>query len=184
MLEGSHAMKRPQIWRRERIGRIALSLTLVPAILGVGLFLGFAYISTAQPELTDYVNPFIGTAPGGSQFGFSGDSGDVFPGATYPAGMVQWSPDTSSNIPGGYYYPDSTIKGFSLTHFSGRGCTAYQDIPFMPYVGSLNVSPAADSSLYTSHFSHSSEQAHPGYYQVHLDTPNTGVELSVTEHTG
>jgi predicted alpha-1,2-mannosidase len=177
-------MKRPPLLRNARIGRVLLALLLVPALLGVGLLLGFAYLTTAQPELTDYVNPFIGTAPGGSHFGFRGDSGDVFPGATYPAGMVQWSPDTTSNIPGGYYYPDSTIKGFSLTHFSGRGCTAYQDIPFMPYVGSLNVSPAADRSLYQSRFSHSSEYAHPGYYRVHLNASNTDVELSVTAHTG
>ncbi len=34
--------------------------------------------------LTRYVNPFIGTASGGSHFWFSGDSGDTFPGATYP----------------------------------------------------------------------------------------------------
>ncbi len=177
-------MKRPRLWHRQRIGRIALSLALIPAILGLALLLGFAYLTSAQPELTDYVNPFIGTAPGGSQFGFTGDSGDVFPGATYPAGMVQWSPDTTSNLPGGYYYPDTTIKGFSLTHFSGRGCTVYQDVPFMPYVGSLNVTPAANRSLYQSSFSHSSEYAHPGYYRVHLNAPNTDVELSVTEHTG
>ncbi|MEO8972372.1 MAG: GH92 family glycosyl hydrolase [Ktedonobacteraceae bacterium] len=176
-------MKRPQLPRNEKIKRITLALMLIPALLGVSLLFGFTY-NFAPPELTDYVNPLIGTAPGGSKFGFSGDSGDVFPGATYPAGMMQWSPDTTSNIPGGYNYADSTIKGFSLTHFSGRGCTAYQDIPFMPYVGALTVSPAADRSLYQSSFSHSSENAHPGYYQVHLNTPNVGVELSVTERTG
>jgi predicted alpha-1,2-mannosidase len=176
-------MKRPQLLRSEKVRRIILALVLVPALLGLSLLLGFTNIPT-QPELTDYVNPFIGIAPGGGHFGFTGDSGDVFPGATYPAGMMQWSPDTTSNLPGGYYYPDSTIKGFSLTHFSGRGCTVYQDIPFMPYVGSLNVSPATDSSLYQSSFSHSSESAHPGYYQVHLNTPNVGVALSVTQRTG
>lgn len=176
-------MKRPGLPRSEKVMSIAFVLVLLPALLGLSLLSGFTNIPT-QPELTDYVNPFIGTAPGGSKFGFSGDSGDVFPGATYPAGMMQWSPDTTSNIPGGYNYADSTIKGFSLTHFSGRGCTVYQDIPFMPYIGSLNVSPAADSSLYQSSFSHSSEYAHPGYYQVHLNTPNVEVALSVTERTG
>src|SRR5579863_1872162 len=54
----------------------------------------------------------------------------------------------------------------------------------MPYVGSLNVSPAAESSLYQSKFSHSLEYAHPGYYQVRLTTPNVEVALSVTERTG
>ncbi|HZR45053.1 MAG TPA: hypothetical protein VFB12_33370, partial [Ktedonobacteraceae bacterium] len=76
-------------------------------------------VAATDPHVTQYVNPFVGTSPGGSNFGFGGDSGDTFPGAAYPLGMVQWSPDTPSNLPGGYYYPDTTIKGFSLTHFSG-----------------------------------------------------------------
>jgi len=99
-------------------------------------------------------------------------------------GMVQWSPDTVSNPPGGYSYNDTKIKDFSLTHFSGRGCQVYQDFPFMPYVGSVSSSPAADGSPYYSGFSHTSEFARPGYYQVHLDGPNVTVELSVTPHTG
>lgn len=135
-------------------------------------------------NLTRYVNPFIGTATGGSHFGFSGNSGDTFPGATYPMGMVQWSPDTVSNLPGGYYYPDTAIKGFSLTHFSGRGCQAYQDIPFMPYVGMVTSSPYADPANFYARFSHSNEQAHPGYYGVALDASHVKVELTVSPHTG
>jgi predicted alpha-1,2-mannosidase len=134
--------------------------------------------------LTRYVNPFIGTANGGSHFGFSGDSGDTFPGATYPLGMMQWSPDTLSNLPGGYYYPDTRIKGFSLTHFSGRGCLAYQDIPFMPYVGQVTSSPYAHPANYYSRFSHRNEEAHPGYYGVYLDDSRVKVELTVSPHTG
>jgi predicted alpha-1,2-mannosidase len=99
-------------------------------------------------------------------------------------GMVQWSPDTVSNPPGGYSYNDSETKGLSLTHFSGRGCQVYQDFPFMPYVGSISNSPATHGSLYYSGFSHSSEIARPGYYRVHLDGPNVTAELSVTPHTG
>src|SRR5262249_1382664 len=120
-------------------------------------------VRAADLELTHYVNPFIGTAPGGSSFGFRGDSGNTFPGGAYPMGMVQWSPDTPSHLPGGYYYPDSTITGFGLTHYSGRGCLAYQDIPFLPSVGPVTASPATSGSTYWSRFSHSTESAHPGY---------------------
>ncbi len=134
--------------------------------------------------LTQYVNPFIGTSPGSGDPGFPNDSGDTFPGASYPLGMLQWSPDTPTNIPGGYYYPDTTIKDLSLTHFSGRGCQVYQDIPFMPYVGTLAASPATHRSLYFSHFSHINESAQPGFYSVHLDDPNVDAELTVTPHTG
>ena len=99
-------------------------------------------------------------------------------------GMVQWSPDTISNPPGGYSYDDSRIKGLSLTHFSGRGCQVYQDFPFMPYVGDISSSPATHGPLFFSSFSHGGEVARPGYYKVHLDGPNVTAELSVTPHTG
>jgi predicted alpha-1,2-mannosidase len=134
-------------------------------------------------NLTELVNPFIGTAPSPSPCEVA-CSGDVFPGAAYPMGMVQWSPDTISNPPGGYSYPDSVIKDLSLTHFSGRGCQVYQDFPFMPYVGNVSVSPSANSSFYYSEFSHSQESARPGFYRVHLEGPNVTVSLSATPHTG
>jgi predicted alpha-1,2-mannosidase len=149
-----------------------------------GLTAKVRVVAPSTFQLTQYVNPFIGTSPGGSSFGFGGDSGNTFPGATYPMGMLQWSPDTTSHLPGGYSYPDTTIKGFSLTHFSGRGCTVYQDIPFMPFVGTVKVSPATYGSTFYSRFSHSSESAHPGYYRVHLDGPNVTVALSVLQRTG
>ncbi len=177
-------MKIPGVFRISLLLGIALVLALIVVSRLIPINHNVRLVASSNLNLTQYVNPFIGTAPGGSSFGFSGDSGDTFPGATYPMGMVQWSPDTTSNLPGGYYYPDSTIKGFSLTHFSGRGCTVYQDIPFMPYVGTIDVSPATHSSTYNSRFSHSSESAHPGYYRVHLDGPNVKVELSVTRRTG
>ncbi len=139
---------------------------------------------TPSENLTQFVNPFIGT-DNSSPYPCQGAcGGDTFPGAAYPMGMVQWSPDTTSNPPGGYFYGDSMIKDFSLTHFSGRGCQVYQDFPFMPYVGDFSVSPAVNAPLYYSAFSHSSEVARPGYYAVHLDGPNVTVELGVTLHTG
>ena len=58
-------------------------------------------------DYTSYVNPFIGT-----DF-----TGNTYPGAQAPFGMVQLSPD--NGLPGwdrisGYFYPDSTIAGFTL----------------------------------------------------------------------
>ncbi|MDG6915167.1 MAG: GH92 family glycosyl hydrolase [Nitrososphaerota archaeon] len=140
----------------------------------------FGVAAAPSVNLTRLVNPFIGTSDSAGPLG----AGDTFPGADYPMGMVQWSPDTVSNPPGGYDYNDTTIKDFSLTHFSGRGCQVYQDFPFMPFVGEVTVSPASDPSAYYSAFSHSTESARPGYYQVHLDTPNVTVQLSATPHTG
>jgi predicted alpha-1,2-mannosidase len=130
------------------------------------------------------VNPLVGTAPfPGANFGFGGNAGDNFPGADWPRGMFQFSPDTPSNLPGGYYYLDNTIKGFSVRHFSGRGCTAYQDFAFMPFVGSVLTSPATDTATYLAGFSHTNESAAPGYYSVLLSN-NVQVELTVTPRTG
>lgn len=134
-------------------------------------------------SLTDYVNPLIGTAPTGNGYGFSFDTGDVWPGADRPFGMLQWSPDTTSNIPGGYWYPDNTIKGFSLDHFSGRGITYMEDFPFMPVSGPVTQSPAANPNAFRSTFAHANEAASPGYYGVTLDSGVT-VELTTTLRTG
>src|SRR5919201_2565376 len=134
----------------------------------------------AEPgrDLASYVDPFIGTAPAPSaHYGAEFDGGDVFPGAAYPSGMLAWIPDTAEHsLPGGYFFPDQTIKGFSLTHFSGRGCTVYQDVPIMPMTGGPALSPR-------STFSHASERAEPGYYAVTLDS-GVRIELSVTPRTG
>jgi len=95
--------------------------------------------------------------------------------------MVQWSPDTTI-LPGGYLYHESSIKGFSLTHFSGRGCISYQDVPFMPIIGPIVSSPA-HRNIYAASFSHNNEAASPGYYNVHLDS-NIDVALTVTPRSG
>ena len=98
------------------------------------------------------MNPLIGTAPGSANVGFKAKTGDVFPGAVFPCGLLQWSPDTPSDLPGGYYYPDHVIKGFSVRHFSGRGCNAWQDFAFMPLVGAIKAPPSKDNAFYGSRF--------------------------------
>src|ERR1700733_11000364 len=99
------------------------------------------------------VAPFVGTGRGGQTEGGS----NAFPGATVPFGMIQWSPDTPSRPPGGgYYYGDSRITGFSLTHVSGPGCAIGGAIPILPVAGAL---PAGLSTA-SEPFRHSSETAH------------------------
>jgi predicted alpha-1,2-mannosidase len=113
------------------------------------------------------VNPFIGTT----------NSADDFPGADVPFGMVQWSPDTTSRPDGGgYEYNNSAITGFSLDHLSGPGCGAEGDIPVLPTVGAV-------SSSATDSFSHSSESAQAGEYQVALSNGVT-TALTATTRTG
>ena len=80
-----------------------------------------------RTRYADLVNPFIGT-----DF-----HGHTFPGAAYPFGMIQLSPDTRGDDwdgCSGYHYSDPTIKGFSHTHLSGTGCADLCDIRVMPVV--------------------------------------------------
>lgn len=159
---------------QRRIVSILVSLTLL-----ISISPAFA----GPLHLTQFVDPFIGTLPGGSFAGPNSNTGDVFPGADYPRGMLQWSPDTPSKLPGGYFYPDSAIKGFSLRHFSGRGCQAMEDFEFMPFIGKMGAPPMEDNGYYAVSFSHRNEVAEPGYYSVVLDN-GIRVELSITKHTG
>ena len=126
-------------------------------------------------DYTSYVNPFIGT-----DF-----TGNTYPGAQAPFGMVQLSPD--NGLPGwdrisGYFYPDSTIAGFSHTHLSGTGAGDLYDISFMPVT--LPYKEAEAPLGIHSKFSHKDESAHAGYYQVRLTDYNINVELTATERCG
>lgn len=131
-----------------------------------------------QPVADKYsqsVNPFIGT-----DF-----TGNTYPGAQAPFGMVQLSPD--NGLPGwdrisGYFYPDSTIAGFSHTHLSGTGAGDLYDILFMPVTNPYKESP--EPLGIHSKFSHQNESASAGYYSVMLDDYNIKVELTATERCG
>lgn len=134
-------------------------------------------IAKADQPLTHYVNTFIGT----------GGHGHTYPGATMPFGMMQLSPDT--RLDGwdgcsGYHYDDNYIYGFSHTHLSGTGILDYGDILLMPTT-SVNFNNGADGKPgYRAPFSHDNEKASPGYYEVHLDSTNIDVALTVTQRAG
>jgi predicted alpha-1,2-mannosidase len=137
-------------------------------------------------SLTQYVNPLIGTAPNPLvHTGLGSDPGSVFPGAVCPRGMVAWSPDTphSFKVAGGYWYPDSEIDDFSLTHFSGRGVVCLKDFPFMPVVSNIDSSPGIHWERFEASFSHRNETASPGFYQVKFDN-GIKTELTATPRTG
>ena len=92
-----------------------------------------AAFAAAAGEHTAYVNTFIGT---GAMDG--GLSGNCYPGATVPFGMVQLCPDTHPSPDwynaGGYLYTDSIIYGFSHTRLSGTGAADLIDVSLFPSV--------------------------------------------------
>ena len=130
------------------------------------------------------VDPFIGTGP----------EGHTFPGATVPFGMVQLSPDTqirtfkqSYKWAAGYRYEDATILGFSHTHFSGAGHSDLGDVLLQPISGEVQLEPGEidkPHSGYRSAFSHSTEQASPGYYAVTLQDYGIRAELTASARVG
>ncbi len=95
------------------------------SLIVISLFVHLSVAGQRSANYIRYVNPLIGTQK----------MGHTFPGATVPFGSVQLSPDTDQqphNVGGkynkdaykycaGYQYDDSSIVGFSHTHFSGTG---------------------------------------------------------------
>ncbi|MGW2813213.1 GH92 family glycosyl hydrolase [Streptomyces sp. NPDC001415] len=153
--------------RRTRGAGIALAaLALLAGVLA-------APAAQASPpsgggQLTDLVNPFIGTE----------NEGNTYPGAAVPFGMVQLSPDTGHNT--GYDHAQDHIRGFSAVHLSGVGCGLGGDLPTLPTTGDITET---DYARYAAKFSHATEKASPGYYKVGLDSGITA-ELTATTRTG
>lgn len=158
-------------------GRILLASSV---FLGIGAILMLLSLQgcskvAASENYAEIVDPMIGT-----DF-----TGNTYPGAQAPFGMVQLSPD--NGLPGwdriaGYFYPDSTIAGFSHTHLSGTGAGDLYDISFMPVT--MPMKEAQAPLGIHSKFTHDKETARAGYYKVHLDDYNIDVELTATPRAG
>ncbi|MCD8193519.1 MAG: glycoside hydrolase family 92 protein, partial [Tannerellaceae bacterium] len=131
-------------------------------------------------NLTQYVDPYIGT----------GDHGHVFMGANVPFGLVQLGP---SNIPqewdwtSGYHITDSTIIGFSHMHLSGTGIGDLGDINLMPATHAVKLARGnagdPESGMY-SLFNRDTETTKAGYYAVRLERYGIDVELTATKRVG
>jgi predicted alpha-1,2-mannosidase len=139
------------------------------------------HLTAQKKQPTDYVNPFLGTAPltDVADIGFKPPwrvwAGLTFPGASLPNAMVQLSPITKFGSGAGYEYENSVIYAFAHTN---KGHWNLCNIPILPVSG--NVNPADFGST----FSHKNESAHPGYYQVYLDRYGINAELTSTLRTG
>lgn len=168
--------------------RVSHNVSAVCVVCGVLLFC-FQDVTSAQEPLSAkaklaLVDPFIGTGP----------DGHTFPGAAVPFGMVQLSPDTqirpfkqSYKWASGYRYDDTTILGFSHTHFSGSGHSDLGDVLLQPISGDVRLEPGdvnTPESGYRSRFSHKQERAEPGYYAVDLLDYEVHVELTASARVG
>lgn len=145
-----------------------------------------AFSATALPgPITDRVDTRLGTTtlwtPDDLGFTYLRDrrpwGGETFPGATTPNGMVQISPVTKYGSGGGYQYEDRVIYAFCHT---AMGHWNLLNVPMMPVTSAGFYRP--DS--YASHYSHDSETARPGYYQVYLERYRVDARLTASARCG
>ena len=128
------------------------------------------------PGVSQYVNPFIGTA----------NYGACNPGAVTPNGMMSVSPFNVMGSELNVYDKDSRwwstpytsenryLTGFSHVNLSGVGCPELGALLTMPTTGPVQ----ADYHLYGCEYTE--EEAHPGYYGALL---LNGVRARVTATT-
>lgn len=156
-----------------------MQLSLLKYLMVVCLFF-FGNSLTSQQRLTDYVNPFIGTAKTKVNSRWGGEGG-TFPGAAAPGGFIQLSPETRVTEPKGYDYPDTTIFFFScLNHLSGYPEGSAGRIRIMPVNNLRKFTP----DEYCRPFRHSDEMAEPAYYRVKFSDDGTMVETTASVRTG
>ena len=100
-------------------------LNLIIALTMICNFVTQGQTSGLTKDPVDYVDPFIGT-----------DSfGHTFPGASLPYAMVHLSTDINTQgwtYCAGYIYSESSIMGFSHTHWSGVGMVNGGEVLIMP----------------------------------------------------
>ena len=144
------------------------NVKLFSTIFIIFFYLTIFTFSQSKKELSNYVNPFIGTSNGGN----------TFPGAIVPWGMVSVSPHNSPSAPSGYIYGEKYFYGFGHTHLSGTGCAE---------LGNVIITVSKPNSL-QEHESYktvySMESASPGFYSLYLDEFKIKAEVSSTVRSG
>ena len=118
---------------------------------------------TDDKNYAEEVNTLIGTK------GLGLASGYLYPGATYPFGMVQFTPS---------YFSKSA--GFVINELSGAGCDHMGNFPTFPVKGKLQASP---ENILNYRINISKEQGHAGYYEATVQE-DIRAHLTVTERTG
>ena len=135
-------------------------------LLLLSFFLILPFIVNSQTTGIDYASR-VNTLIGNKGVGLA--SGYMYPGATYPFGMVQFTPT---------YF--SKQSGFVINQLSGGGCEHMGNFPTFPVKGKLRMSP---DDIISYRINLSEEKGHAGYYQAKVQD-DIKAELTVTERTG
>ncbi len=134
-------------------------------------------VSSIQEEvklnLTDYVNPLMGTD---SSFDLS--NGNTYPAIATPWAMNFWTPMTSKMGDGWTYkYDENTIRGIKQTHQPSPWINDYAAFSLMAVTGNLKYKEEERASW----FSHKAETVKPHHYKVYLADYDIVAEVSPTE---
>ncbi len=126
-----------------------------------------------QADLTEYVNPLMGTDSKPSL-----SNGNTYPAVGVPWGMNLWSAQTGKMGDGWMYtYNSDKIRGFKQTHQPSPWMNDYGQFAIMPVTGGLKV----DQDARASWFSHKAEVSKPYYYSVYLADHDVTTEITPTE---
>ena len=126
------------------------------------------------------VDPFIGTTKSNVLTSWGGNGG-TYPGAVAPSGNIQLTPETRVTGAKGYDYSDQNIFFFScFKHFSGFPEGSSGQVFILPVEKGKNFEPGK----YNRSFSHTQEQATPGYYKVIFNDNYTIAEATASTRTG
>lgn len=123
----------------------------------------FFQAQAQKPGYATIVNTLIGTK------GVGLTSGYLYPGATYPHGMVQFTPS--------YFYKSA---GFVINQNSGGGCEHMGNFPTFPVKGKLSASP---NNIRDARINVTREKGHAGHYQAMVQD-DIEAQLTVTPRTG
>ena len=140
---------------------------------------GRAATHPAAATPVDWVNTYVGTGGGGS------DYGGTMPFVTTPFGTTNWTAQTRENriSVSSYAYEDHTISGFIGTH---------QPAIWMGDYGYVTLTPELDDIKTTFEarrlaFARRDEVTKPHYYSVLMDAGRSRrirAELTATDHCG
>jgi predicted alpha-1,2-mannosidase len=126
-----------------------------------------------QADLTDYVNPLMGTASKPIM-----SNGNTYPAVAVPWGMNFWTPQTGKMGSGWQYtYDADKILGFKQTHQPSPWMNDYGMFSIFPETGRIKL----DETERASWFSHKAETSKPYYYSVYLADYDITTEITPTE---
>ena len=148
----------------------------------ISLALTTLWTLSVGQNVTQYVNPFIGTS----------NYGATHPGANFPHGMASVTPFNVAHKKGQenkfekdsewhsrpYVNENKFLTGFSHVNLSGVGCPDLGSILLMPTTGKMEFNSEKYGCTYVD------EIASPGYYSNKLEKHDVLAEMTSTLRTG